>query len=622
VVSSLRARLRLAERYADSGLLAAARATLERARREAGDEAPVLEARCRLELAAGDPREARRLAAELTRREPGIRSRLLLGEAQLAAGERDGARFTFAAVLESSSAPLPLRARALLGRARVAGAEGDEAGAGAAAMTAFDELLDWAGAPETDPGEVAAQVALFDRAIELAARAGRGSDVEAAIASASAALPLSFFRAALLAARRAADPGGVGDAELEAALATDAPRFLPARFRLAELRLRRRHRDRDARDQAVTELESLAAALEPGEGGATLALAASVQLLLATAFEDEPSEIDRAADAYRRGLALRPGQLLAAIRLAALSRATGDRAGALAAARTALVIDPESHLGWIAAARACGGGGVADEGAVADLLDAAEPGAGLGAAPVRRLLEAAAEVTRAELLAAMHARGHRVKNLLGIIGSRTRKARKLAVGELADRLADLEQEVTALYEEWSIYLRSMQATGRADELVPLGTLIESVVAAASDGAGIDIELSLPERVPELFGDPMLLREALLNLVQNAVEACGGGGEVAVAAEVRIAGSAPLLAISIVDGGSGIPAADLARVTAPGFTTKESGSGLGLSVAERVIADHRGRLLIDSEVGRGTRITVLLPLDIARELDSLGYEDRR
>src|SRR5690606_14621134 len=114
---------------------------------------------------------------------------------------------------------------------------------------------------------------------------------------------------------------------------------------------------------------------------------------------------------------------------------------------------------------------------VGRLLDAANPGAGVAAGGVApRLVTATAEVARGDVLAGMYTRGHRLKNVLGIIGSRTRSARKLAGdGELSQRLADLESEVTALYNEWATYLRSMQTTGPVVEVVSASALVHEVV---------------------------------------------------------------------------------------------------------------------------------------------------
>src|SRR5262249_56367212 len=86
---------------------------------------------------------------------------------------------------------------------------------------------------------------------------------------------------------------------------------------------------------------------------------------------------------------------------------------------------------------------------------------------------------------------------------------------------------------------------------------------------------------------------------------GGGGRRAGGG----AGGAPAVEIEIRDSGHGIPKGDMARIFAPGFTTKTQGSGLGLAVANRVVAAHHGRILVDSEVHRGTTITVVLPSDL-------------
>jgi signal transduction histidine kinase len=252
---------------------------------------------------------------------------------------------------------------------------------------------------------------------------------------------------------------------------------------------------------------------------------------------------------------------------------------------------------------------------VGRLLDAANPGAGSAAGGVApRLVTATAEVARHDVLAGVYAHGHRVKNLLGIIGARARSARKAAHdGELADRLKDLEVDVTALYEEWAQYLRSMQAPTPTIELVPLSPLLhEVVVAAQARTQQVPIALETAAGLPDVRGDRMLLREAMLNVISNAAEACAtAGGEVSV--RVRsvaspAGGTAPIVELVVADTGPGIPRAHLGRLFVPGFTTKETGSGVGLAIAERVVAAHHGRITVDSEEGRGTTITITLPTD--------------
>jgi two-component system, NtrC family, sensor histidine kinase HydH len=148
-------------------------------------------------------------------------------------------------------------------------------------------------------------------------------------------------------------------------------------------------------------------------------------------------------------------------------------------------------------------------------------------------------------------------------------------------------------------------------VAPLLAEVVGQASAASSAGAVPVELKLATGLPDLRGDRLLLREALHNLIANAVEACAdGGGRVSVRARPVASGGAPVIEIEVVDSGPGIPPADLPRLFSPGFTTKKSGSGIGLAVAERAVEAHHGRILIDSEVGRGTRVTVLLPTDLA------------
>jgi signal transduction histidine kinase len=71
-----------------------------------------------------------------------------------------------------------------------------------------------------------------------------------------------------------------------------------------------------------------------------------------------------------------------------------------------------------------------------------------------------------------------------------------------------------------------------------------------------------------------------------------------------------VALAVSDSGPGIPRERLPRVFEPFYSDKPNGSGLGLTIAERIVAAHGGRIEIDSEVGRGTRVTLLFPVEVA------------
>jgi signal transduction histidine kinase len=119
----------------------------------------------------------------------------------------------------------------------------------------------------------------------------------------------------------------------------------------------------------------------------------------------------------------------------------------------------------------------------------------------------------------------------------------------------------------------------------------------------------PHGHASLFGDPLLLEIALSALLQNAAEATNIGDEIVVKFKI----DQPCLRmgvvgeISIIDPGNGIGADELANVRAPFYSTRRDRDGLGLSLAARIVDLHGGVLKLSSEIGRGTRVDVLLPL---------------
>ena len=132
---------------------------------------------------------------------------------------------------------------------------------------------------------------------------------------------------------------------------------------------------------------------------------------------------------------------------------------------------------------------------------------------------------------------------------------------------------------------------------------EGVSVAISNGAAGSVE-----------GDDDVLHRAVFNLVLNAVQLSPQGGEVRVEVTslrpedappgVRLSGGG--VSIRIADDGPGIPPEARERMFDPFFTTRPGGSGLGLAVVHRAVESHAGCVFVDSEVGSGTRVTVLLP----------------
>jgi two-component system, NtrC family, sensor kinase len=133
-----------------------------------------------------------------------------------------------------------------------------------------------------------------------------------------------------------------------------------------------------------------------------------------------------------------------------------------------------------------------------------------------------------------------------------------------------------------------------------------LVASQMAVQNITIERQLGE-VPPVQADFGQIRQAFANLIINACDAMAGGGTLRVhSALERVDGE--IVVVSIEDTGTGIPPEVLSKVLDPFFTTKEKGTGLGLSVVYGVIERHGGRLAIESEPGKGTCVTIRLPIE--------------
>ncbi|HSJ57618.1 MAG TPA: ATP-binding protein [Anaerolineae bacterium] len=120
---------------------------------------------------------------------------------------------------------------------------------------------------------------------------------------------------------------------------------------------------------------------------------------------------------------------------------------------------------------------------------------------------------------------------------------------------------------------------------------------------IVLDQRLGHDLPSIWGAPDALKQVFLSLVINAAEAMRQGGKLDVVTWCERSG---LVCISFVDTGVGIPAGDLDQVFEPFYTTKEWGSGLGLAVSHNIVRQHGGQIVIESEVGVGTTVTVHLP----------------
>jgi signal transduction histidine kinase len=158
----------------------------------------------------------------------------------------------------------------------------------------------------------------------------------------------------------------------------------------------------------------------------------------------------------------------------------------------------------------------------------------------------------------------------------------------------------------------LDAYALSPERIDLAATVAGCVrtlSVAAEAKGVRLAADISEALPGVNADERALRQVLLNLLSNAVKFTPAGGRVAVAAGLRPDGA---LAVSVADTGIGIPPEDMARLFQP-FQRAENtrrhdadGTGLGLVISRRLMEKHGGSLDLASELGKGTRATIVFP----------------
>lgn len=121
---------------------------------------------------------------------------------------------------------------------------------------------------------------------------------------------------------------------------------------------------------------------------------------------------------------------------------------------------------------------------------------------------------------------------------------------------------------------------------------------------IDVHTETDDSIPEVMIDPAHIKQVLLNLIQNSIEAMVKGGTLGI--RTKYLKERNEIKLDISDTGCGIPAGDLNQIGVPFFSTKSGGTGLGLSISFNIVKKHRGRIEIESCEGSGTTFSILLP----------------
>jgi signal transduction histidine kinase len=205
---------------------------------------------------------------------------------------------------------------------------------------------------------------------------------------------------------------------------------------------------------------------------------------------------------------------------------------------------------------------------------------------------------------------HEIKNPLGSISIHLQLMQRALNGqpnELINKyLGILNEEVDRLNRivvDFLFAVRPMTLELREENINSIITAIAEFISVELEQSDIRLLLELDERLPPAFIDERYMKQVLLNLIKNAQSAMPSGGLLTIAT----VGTDSEIRISICDTGIGISEENLAKIFEPYFTTRENGTGLGLTLVFKIIREHRGEISVESKEGGGSNFEIILPV---------------
>lgn len=212
---------------------------------------------------------------------------------------------------------------------------------------------------------------------------------------------------------------------------------------------------------------------------------------------------------------------------------------------------------------------------------------------------------------------HEIRNPLGSIeGAVQILGRPHLSEDTRDEFRDLaSREVVRLKGLLTNFLEFARPQSPRIVASEIGLLLDSVAKLSSETATmakVTINVECGQELPPVSVDPEQIRQVLLNLVINAVQATPGGGRIILRANQ----DGDWVRVEVEDEGTGIPSEDVERVFDPFFTTRSNGTGLGLSIAYQIVNQHGGHIGTRRNAERGMTFSVTLPIATRAALASL------
>lgn len=209
---------------------------------------------------------------------------------------------------------------------------------------------------------------------------------------------------------------------------------------------------------------------------------------------------------------------------------------------------------------------------------------------------------------------HEINNPLGVIlGFSQSVVKRIRPGDpLEQPLKSIEREAMRCKELVQDLLTFSRMDKLEKERIDFNEVLESSLALVIDQAGaqnVSLKKQWSPDIPKIFGNRTQIRQVLVNLYHNALDAMPKGGTLTTRTQKTSFKGKEAIQFQVEDTGHGIPKEALSKIFEPFFTTKEvgKGMGLGLSLVYEIIQKHEGQITVNSEMNKGTTFSVVLPV---------------
>jgi len=211
--------------------------------------------------------------------------------------------------------------------------------------------------------------------------------------------------------------------------------------------------------------------------------------------------------------------------------------------------------------------------------------------------------------------GHEIRNPLGAINT------SVEVLQNSLQLAEEDRELMEIISEEtkrldliiSDFLHFARLNKARFGKVNINRLISETLLLFKEKIGADIQqqVELCDALPEIDADTNQIKQVLVNMIVNALQAMPSGGCLTISSSVAAKIKGNFIAITIRDNGEGISEENLSKIFQPFFSTKDWGVGMGLAICDRIMQNHGGEIAVTSEIAKGTEFTLILPVHNSR-----------